>query len=317
LQLLFIYFLPESPRWLIAHGRQSEARKILVKYHGGGDENSPLVEFEMREIETAITREADTLSQNSWLDLVRTPANRKRTLIAFIVGWFAQFNGAGIISYYLFLVLNTVGITEPSRQTLINGLLQVSNWLSAVFAGAMMVDRLGRRTIFLGATSAMCICYAILTGLTAGVNQTKNESMGIAAVSFIFIYFFFYACCWAPLLLAYTVEIFPYTLRSRGVSTMYVSTFVSLVVSNQINPIGIQALSWRYYIVFLCILAFLVVIIWFLFPETKGYSLEEINEVFEGNNHAWNNKVADIEHHGDDEKEDGHEVREVEVAKQA
>lgn len=53
----------------------------------------------MAEIEGALTHEADAMSQNSWLELVRTPANRKRTLIAVIVGWFAQWNGINLVRY--------------------------------------------------------------------------------------------------------------------------------------------------------------------------------------------------------------------------
>ncbi|KAM5344628.1 hypothetical protein ACJ41O_013163 [Fusarium nematophilum] len=316
LQLLGIYFLPESPRWLVAHGRREEARRILTEYHAGGDSSSPLVEFEMAEIEGALTHEADAISQNSWLDLVRSPANRRRTLIAVIVGWGAQWNGINIISYYLFLVLNTIGITEAKEQTLINGLLQISNWLAAIFVGAMLVDRLGRRTLFLTSTAGMLVCYIIWTGLTSRFVTTQDETTGRVVLGFVFITFFFYAIAWAPLLQAYVVEIYPYTLRGRGLSIMYVSTFVGLVVGNQVNPIAMGKIGWKYYIVFCCILAVLLVAIWFLFPETKGHTLEEIQEVFEGRSHGavHAGKLADVE--GGEVEKDGKkkQVDQVELA---
>ncbi|KAK5045722.1 hypothetical protein LTR84_009091 [Exophiala bonariae] len=292
IQLLGWYFLPESPRWLVAHGRNTEARKVLADWHAAGDLQSALVEFEMREIEAAVMAEADAMSSTSWFDLVRTPANRKRTLIAIITGWFAQWNGVGVVSYYLVLVLNTIGITKVKDQTLINGLLQIFNWLVATFLGAFMVDRLGRRFLFLLSCAGMLISYIIWTGLTSYFVSARGEATGRAVVAFIFIYYFFYDIAWTPLLQAYPVEIFPYTLRARGLATTYISSFIALILGNQVNPIAMKSLSWKYYIVFCCILAFLFGIIYFLFPETKGHTLEEIREIFEG---KLNVRTEDLE----------------------
>ena len=91
-------------RWLIAHGKQARARQILAKYHAGGDENSPLVAYELQEIEENIRIETEIQGEVSWIDLVRSAPNRKRTLIAMIVGFFAQWNGAGVCRYSLLLV---------------------------------------------------------------------------------------------------------------------------------------------------------------------------------------------------------------------
>jgi MFS family permease len=235
----------------------------------------------MQEIESVLLLEAETVSKTSWLELVKTPANRKRTLIAFVVGWFAQWNGVGVVSYYLTLVLNTIGITEVKDQTLINGLLQIFNWGMASVA-ALMVDRVGRRTLFLVSTAGMCASYAVWTGLTSNFISSGNEATGRAVVAFIFIYYFFYDIAWTPLLQAYPVEIFPYTLRGRGLSVAYIGTYSGLILGNQVNPIAMKALSWKYYIVFCVILACLFVIVWFLFPETRGHTLEEMREIFEG-----------------------------------
>ncbi|PVH74232.1 lactose permease [Cadophora sp. DSE1049] len=282
IQLCGVYFLPESPRWLVSKGRTEEARNILVKYHAGGDESSPLVAFEMKEIEDYIRLESRLSTQTSYFDLVRTAANRRRALIAVILGFFTQWTGIGVVSYYLTLVLDTIGITSEKSQTLINGLLQLFNFAAAVFAGALMVDRLGRRTLFLISVSGLLCSYICWTALTAEFVSTGNPAMGQAVLAFIFIAYFFFDIAWTPLLYAYTVEIFPYTLRSLGLTTALMSSNLGLIIAQFCNPIALKAIGWKYYIVFCCILAVLLGVIYLILPETKGHTLEEIAEIFDG-----------------------------------
>jgi len=74
----------------MARGHVDKARKVLADFHAGGDMNAPLVNFELAEIEAALELEIE-MSKTSWMELVRSAPNRRRTLIAVIVGWFAQW----------------------------------------------------------------------------------------------------------------------------------------------------------------------------------------------------------------------------------
>lgn len=268
-------------RWLVAHEKHVEARQILTTYHGSGDDSSPLVAFEMAEIAENLRIELAAASSSSYVDLFNTAANRRRTFLAITVGWFAQWSGNGVVSYYLTLVLDTVGITAVSSQALINGLLQLFNWFAAVFGGALMVDLVGRRTLFLISAGGMCLAYVAWTVLTSVFVNTLDQRVGNAVVAFIFIYYFFYDIAWTPLMPAYPIEIYQYALRGRGVTAAYCSTYVGLILGQFLNPIAMGAIGWKYYIVFCCLLAALFCIVWFYFPETKGRTLEEIAQIFD------------------------------------
>ncbi|CAJ2503064.1 Uu.00g104580.m01.CDS01 [Anthostomella pinea] len=283
-QLAFIWAVPESPRWLIAHGRTPEAAAILSKYHSGQtapeEGFSPLVTRELSEIVHAI--ELENMKESvGWKALISSPGNRKRTLIAVLIGAMAQWNGIGIVSYYLTLVLNTIGITATHTQTLINGLLQVFNFIASV-AAAFLVDRLGRRTLFLWSSAGMLVSYVVWTACSALVSENGNNAAGIVVVVCLFIYYFHYDIAWTPLLFGYTTEIFPYSLRSKGIALELLSIYSSLIVAAFCNPIGMENLGWKYYIVYCCLLVVFLFIVFFLFPETKGHSLEEIAALFDG-----------------------------------
>lgn len=97
----------------------------------------------------------------------------------------------------------------------------------------------------------------------------------------LFIYNFHYAIALTPLLYAYPTEIFPYELRGFGVALTLIGANFTLIIGQVANPVAMGSLGWRFYIVFCIIDALFFVAVWFIFPETKGKSLEEVAEIFE------------------------------------
>ncbi|KAI8947811.1 hexose transporter [Xylaria longipes] len=282
IQLLFIYWVPESPRWLVSKDRIGEATDIISRYHAPeqGSDESPLVRYQLDQIVQTIQQEK-LASSTGWSALISTSGNRKRTLIAFLVGFMAQWNGVAVVSYYLTLVLDTIGITSTYTQTLINGLLQVFNFVSALGA-AFLVDRLGRRTLFLWAGIGMLISYIILTACSAVVSQSGSNSAGIVVIVTLFTFFFHYDISFTPLLFGYPTEILPFNIRSKGIAVELFGIYGSLTLLAFVNPIGLENIGWKYYLLFSVLLVVFLVIIYFFFPETKGHSLEDISVLFDG-----------------------------------
>jgi hypothetical protein len=185
-----LYWIPESPRWLIDRGRPEEALKVLAYYHAEGNENDEFVQLEYSEIRAAIAidKEADN---NGWIDLVKTKGNRKRIGIITAIGFFSQWSGNGLISYYLHQVMNSMGMTDESTQLGVNGGLK--SWGLIMNIGiSFFVDRIGRRPIYLVSTIGTTIAFTIWTIISARYAIQPVNGLGAAFVFMIFVYGTFY-----------------------------------------------------------------------------------------------------------------------------
>ncbi|KAM0753494.1 hexose transport-related protein [Meredithblackwellia eburnea MCA 4105] len=284
------YLVPESPRWLVKQGRSEEAHQILAKYHANGKMDDPLVLFELKEIEAAI--ETEKLNNTaSWSVFTSTAGGRRRVGIILLLAMAAQWAGSGIVSFYLTPVLRQVGITKPAQTNGINGGLAIWSWICAL-TGASLVEKFGRRPLFITSMAGMLVCFSIMAGVAGSYAHTKHRATGLAIVPILFLFNAFYAIALTPIPSMYIPEIAPLSMRAKCV-TIYIffsnvaQTFNQWKIPSLICLPSITALAkitWKYYFVYIALqIVYLACFVLFL-RETKGLTTEEASVVYDPDN---------------------------------
>lgn len=184
--------------------------------------------FEYAEIKETLRLEFQFKKQSSYLDFVKTKGNRYRLFLIATLGLFSQWSGNGLTSYYFAIVMDSIGVTDTNTQFEINGSLTILSLIVSVSC-AFLVDKFGRRPLFLAATTGMLICFTLWTVCTALFDLKGNAAAGKAVIAFIFLFSVSYAFAWSGLLVAYTVEILPFKLRAKGLMLMNFFIQVALV----------------------------------------------------------------------------------------
>lgn len=273
--MVFITVLPESPRWLIKTGQRGQARKVLSALLDV-DHDSEVITETIHQIETALA----VCGSSSWTDMFKNGEQRlfHRAYLAATGQMFQQMCGVNLITYYATTIFQQYLGLDPVKSRVLAaamGLMQPFGGFLAFYT----IDRLGRRPLMLWSAGAMAICMAGLAGTTSP-SAADNKGALIMAVIFLYTFQFIFTVGYSGLTFLYAAEMAPLQVRAAvsAVSTATVWAFNFLLA--EVTPIGFSSIGNRYYIVFAVVNAAIVPSVYFFFPETKGRSLEEIDEIF-------------------------------------
>ncbi|KAK4501541.1 hypothetical protein PRZ48_007350 [Zasmidium cellare] len=300
-----LLFLPDSPRYFVKRGRVEQARSALSSLRGQPSE-SEYIEAELAEIVANEEYERSVIPAGGWLQgwancftgsLWKSNSNLRKTILGTSLQMMQQWTGVNFIFYYSTPFLQSTGaIDNVFLISLIFTLVNVCSTPISFYT----VEKLGRRPLLVWGALGMLICQFIvaIVGVTVGFNKThmvgtgddavavaNNVSAVNAQIAFIAIFIFFFASTWGPGAWIVIGEIFPLPIRSRGVALSTASnwlwnTIIAVITPYMVNEDEGNLKSSVFFIWGgLCTCAF--VYSYFLVPETKGLSLEQVDKMME------------------------------------
>lgn len=263
--------MPESPRWLIDNDKDEEGMRVIADLHGGDPEDL-VARAEFQEIKERVMLERESGEGRTYS--VMWQKYKRRVLLAMSSQAFAQLNGINVISYYAPRVFEEAGWVgrDAILMTGVNAIIYVLSTIPPWY----LVDRWGRRVILLTGAAIMGVALA-LTGWWMYIDVPETAK---AVVICVIIFNAAFGYSWGPIPWLYPPEIMPLTVRAKGVSLSTATNWAFNFLVGEMTPYLQEVIQWRLYPMhgFFCACSFIVV--YFLYPETSGVPLEEMDAVF-------------------------------------
>jgi SP family arabinose:H+ symporter-like MFS transporter len=258
-------FVPESPRWLIQQGKNDEGIAILAK----------ITNMASAQKDAILIQSTKSQEKGSYKE-VFSPAMRKPLLIGLLLPLFSQFSGINAVIYYGPRILSDAGIniTNALLGQIIFG---IANFLFTIIA-IWKVDKMGRRPLYITGSLGATVCLAF-TGICFYTGTTNSIALVISIILFLACFAFSIG----PLKFVIASEIFPTKIRGRALALSIMVMWIADTIVGQLTPmflgsVGPAATFWFFSAC--CLLSFWVV--YKMVPETKGKSLEEVQEIWAG-----------------------------------
>lgn len=294
--VLFIgmIFMPFSPRWLVHHGREDEARRVLSSLRGLSADHE-LVELEFLEIKAQSMFEKRTVAEHfphlreptnwnifklQWVAvgaLFKTRSMFKRVVISTVTMFFQQWTGINAILYYAPTIFKQLGLSGNTVSLLATGVVGIVMFLATIPA-VLWIDKLGRKPVLTVGAIGMATCHIIIAVIVAKDQYQwgSQSGAGWAAVCMVWLFVIHFGYSWGPCAWIIVAEIWPLSTRPYGVSLGASSNWMNNFIVGQVTPDMLNTITYGTYIIFGLLTYTGAAFIWFFVPETKRLTLEEM-----------------------------------------
>ncbi|CUS23491.1 LAQU0S10e01640g1_1 [Lachancea quebecensis] len=276
-------FVPESPRFLVEAGRLEEARRSLARVNKASLEDA-VVTLELENIEASV--EAEKMAgKASWAELVTgKPQMLKRTLNGVIIMSLQQLTGDNYFFYYGTTIFKAVGMSDSFETAIVFGVVNFFCTSLSLYT----VDRFGRRNCLIWGAMGMVACYVVYAsvGVTRlypeGANHPTISSKGAGNCLIVFacFYIFCFATTWAPIAYVLISETYPLRVKGKAMSIASACNWLWGFLIAFFTPFITSAINFYYGYVFMGCMVFAIFYVFFFIPETKGLTLEEVNDMY-------------------------------------
>ncbi|RDI80355.1 hypothetical protein Vi05172_g9707 [Venturia inaequalis] len=280
--------LPETPRFLIKKGNPDQAARSLARLRRLPVDHPAVIE-ELGEIVANHEYEL-SLGKSTYADCFKGTLG-KRLATGCLLQSLQQLTGVNFIFYYGTSFFKNSGISNGFTISLITSCINVASTLPGLY----MVEKWGRRNLLIFGAVGMAVCQFIvaITGTVAGVDNLSAQK---ALIAFVCIYIFFFACSWGPVAWVVTGEIFPLKVRAKSLSMTTASNWLLNFAIAYATPYlvgdgpGDANIGSKVFFIwggccFICIF-----FVWAMIYETKGLSLEQVDELYAKVGKAWQSK---------------------------
>jgi len=267
---IIIFFIPESPRWLIVKGKEEKAVNILEKIYNSVSEATS----QLNETKSVLTSE----TKSEWVLLMK-PGIFKAVIIGVCIAILGQFMGVNAVLYYGPSIFENAGLSGGDS-LFYQVLVGLVNTLTTVLA-LVIIDKVGRKKLVYYGVSGM-----VFSLLLIGAYFLFGESLGVSSL-FLLVFFLFYVFCCAVSICAVVFvllsEMYPTKVRGLAMSIAGFALWIGTYLIGQLTPWMLQNLTPAgTFFLFAIMCVPYMLIVWKLVPETTGKSLEEIERYWTG-----------------------------------